>query len=144
MAMFGKKERNLDSQQIATIIADGCQIDGQIQSNSSIKIDGIVKGDVTIQSGIIIGLSGKVTGDVKAKEAVIYGTLNGNIYVEKLEIRSSGKINGDIQTTQMEMEFGAVYNGRVNMTPTNTSTPLKTIKKEQENGFIDNKQTAHI
>jgi cytoskeletal protein CcmA (bactofilin family) len=121
MAVFGKKEKDLMDRNIATVISDGCVIDGNITSTSSVKIDGLVNGDVKIQQGIIIGNTGKVLGNVKAHEAIIFGSINGNISVDKLEIKATGRINGDISTQTIEMEFGSVYNGKVTMNASSTS-----------------------
>lgn len=127
MAMFGKKQKDLMDSHIATIISDGCHIDGNIKTESSIKIDGTVNGNVDAKQGVILGDSGKILGHVKAAEAVVFGQIQGNIFTQKLEIKSTGKINGDIQTQTIEMEFGAVYNGKVSMDTSSSSA--NTIKK---------------
>lgn len=134
MAVFGKKQKDLVDSHISTIIADGCIIDGNLSSTSSVRVDGVVNGNVQVQQGIIIGNTGKIMGNVRAKESVVFGEVNGNITVEKLEIKSTGKIAGDITTQALEMDFGAVYNGKVSM---NTNgNPISSIKKEQTNGAL--------
>lgn len=115
MAVFGKKPKELMSSHIATIISEGCHIDGNIKTDSSLKIDGTVNGNVDAKQGVILGDSGKITGHVNAHEAVIFGQVLGNIQSHKLEIKATGKVNGDIRTETIEMEFGAVYNGKVSM-----------------------------
>jgi cytoskeletal protein CcmA (bactofilin family) len=134
MSVFGKKQKDLVDSHIATVISDGCKIDGNISSESSVRVDGIVNGNISIQQGVIVGNSGKVLGNVTAKEAVIFGVVNGNISTEKLEIKSTGKITGDISTQSLEMDFGAVYNGKVSMTTNGNSS--HSIKKEQSNGVL--------
>ena len=113
--MFGKKQKDLMDSHIATIISDGCIIDGNISSNNSIKIDGIINGNVDAKQGVILGDTGRILGHVNAAEAVVFGQIQGNIHTQKLEIRSTGKIYGDIKTDNIEMEFGAIYNGKVTM-----------------------------
>ncbi len=46
---------------------------------------------------------------------VVYGVINGNINVETLEIKSTGKINGEIKTGALLVETGAIYNGTLSM-----------------------------
>lgn len=116
MAAFGKKQKDLMDSQIATIISEGCVIEGNISSKTSIRIDGTVQGNVRADQGVVIGNNGQVSGNVLGAEAIIFGTVKGNLQVQKLEIKSSGKISGDISAQGMEVEFGAVYNGKVNMT----------------------------
>lgn len=134
MAAFGKKQKDLTESHISTIISDGCTIDGNISSTSSIKIDGVVNGNVDAQ-GVIIGDSGKINGHVKSNEAVIFGAVRGNITVQKLDIKSTGKIDGDISTETIEIDFGAVYNGNVTMgvaakTKNSNSTAAHTTLEE--------------
>lgn len=116
MAVFGKKQKDLMDSAIATVISDGCVIEGNISSKTSIRIDGVVHGNVRSDQGVIIGNSGQIAGHVSASEAIIFGAVKGNIQVQKIEIKNTGKITGDISTQAMEVEFGAVYNGKVNMT----------------------------
>lgn len=129
MSLFGKKQKDLVDTHISTIISDGCKIDGNISTTSTIRIDGIVNGDVLANQGIIIGNSGKILGSIKAEEAVVFGHISGNIHVKKLEIKSTGIITGDISTQTIEVEFGAVYNGRVKMNE--VSTKENTSKTSQ-------------
>lgn len=113
--MFGKKQKDLMDSHIATIISEGCHIEGNIKTETSIKIDGTVNGNVDAKQGVILGDTAKVLGHLKAQEAIIFGQVQGNIVVQKLEIKSTGKIKGDIQTQSIEVEFGAIYNGKVSM-----------------------------
>ncbi|MES2588309.1 MAG: polymer-forming cytoskeletal protein [Bacteroidota bacterium] len=122
MSLFSKKQKDLMETHISTIISDGCKIDGNLSTTTSIRIDGIVNGDVVANQGIIVGSTGKILGNIKASEAVIFGTVTGNIHLQKLEIKSTGIINGDISTQSIEVEFGAVYNGRVKMTEASTNS----------------------
>jgi cytoskeletal protein CcmA (bactofilin family) len=131
MTLFGKKQKDLMDSHISTIIADGCKIDGNISSSSSIRIDGQINGDVQASQGIILGETGKVLGNINASEGIIFGSISGNISVQKLEIKSTGKISGDISTQTIELEFGAVYNGSVKMIDKEPSV-LKKAFAEQE------------
>jgi cytoskeletal protein CcmA (bactofilin family) len=118
MAMFSKKKEMLSDSKIATIISEGCFIEGKITADGSVRIDGEVAGDVNVKQGVILGTTGKISGNVHASEIIVFGNLNGNIQTESLEIKQSGKIMGDIVTNQMSMELGAKHNGRVSMQDT--------------------------
>lgn len=133
MSLFGKKQKDLVDTHISTIISDGCKIDGNISTTSTIRIDGVVNGDVVANQGIIVGNSGQILGSIKAEEAVVFGKIAGNIHVKKLEIKTSGYITGDISTQTIEVEFGAIYNGRVKMTDSSSSVkPISSTSKEKE------------
>jgi len=124
MAIFSKKDKvALDQQSISTIISEGCSIEGNMKAPAFVRIDGQLTGEIYIDEGLILGERGVVTGNIKTKEMIVYGTVNGNITVSSLEIKSSGKINGDITTQILSVETGAVYNGSLSMTQTNKPEP---------------------
>jgi cytoskeletal protein CcmA (bactofilin family) len=117
MALFGKKNKvALDMQSISTLISEGSIFDGNLKAPAFARIDGQITGDVMIDEGLILGEKGSIKGNVITKEMVVYGTVNGNLQVDSLEIKASGKVNGEIHTQTLEVENGAVYNGSLSMT----------------------------
>jgi len=116
MGVFQKKDKvALDLQAISTLISEGAVIEGNLKAPSYARIDGNVKGDVFVDEGLILGEKGIINGNVTTKDMVVYGVVNGNISVQSLEIRTTGKINGDIKTQTLAVESGAVYNGNLLM-----------------------------
>jgi cytoskeletal protein CcmA (bactofilin family) len=113
MGIFSGKKPNLSEQNISTLIGDGCVINGHIRAKDYVRIDGMLEG--TVDLGLILGEKGVINGDVKAQEIIVYGTINGDLYAEKLEIKSSGRIKGAISTQKIEVEEGAIYNGSISM-----------------------------
>jgi len=117
--MFKKDKVALDMQTIATLVSEGCIIDGNIKAPAFARIDGQITGNVMIDEGLILGEKGLIQGNIITKEMIVYGTVNGNLHVTSLQIKASGKITGDIHTQVLEVETGAVYDGILSMT-TNT------------------------
>jgi cytoskeletal protein CcmA (bactofilin family) len=105
----------ISHQEISTIIGEGFTITGEMEGNTSIRIEGKVVGNVNISDGIILGEKGIIEGNVTTKSAIIYGTIEGNIKATQLEIKKTGTVNGDIITDNLEIEMGAQYNGKLNM-----------------------------
>ncbi len=116
MGIFDKKETiKLGDTKILNLINEGCKVEGNLISDSFVRIDGAVQGNMEIEEGAIIGDKGVVTGDIKTKNLIIYGMVNGNINTHSLEIMSSGSVNGEIKTAKLHIEFGGVYNGSLTM-----------------------------
>ncbi len=116
MGVFSKKDKiALDQQAISTFIAEGAIIDGNLKAPAVARLDGQIIGDVNIAEGLILGEKGVIQGNVTTKDMVVYGVINGNITVESLEIKSTGKINGEIKTGALLVETGAIYNGTLSM-----------------------------
>jgi cytoskeletal protein CcmA (bactofilin family) len=120
MGVFQKKDKiALDLQAISTLVSEGALIEGSLRAPAYTRIDGTIKGEVFIDEGLILGEKGIINGNVFTKDMVVYGTVNGNIDAQSLEIRNTGKINGDIKTHTLAVESGAVYNGNLLMTREN-------------------------
>ena len=78
----GKKESEKIDDKIETIIGTGTTLKGTITSKGSIRIDGIIEGDViSNKGGVILGESGTIKGNIKAQTVTIGGKIIGNIHV---------------------------------------------------------------
>lgn len=125
--MFKKSDkdrsRELDKQEISTIIGEGFNITGEVRGSSVIRIDGRITGNVNVQSGIILGETGMIDGDLDSDSAIIYGTVTGNIDCGQLEVKSSARVEGDIQTDNIQIEMGAQLNGKLAMKKQNVYAP---------------------
>jgi cytoskeletal protein CcmA (bactofilin family) len=116
MAIFSKKNKiELDQQVISTLISEGCLLDGNLKAPAYVRIEGQINGDVNIDEGLILGEKGLVKGNVVTKEMIVYGTVNGNLNVQSLEIRGTGRITGDIKTQVLQVEPGGSHNGKLSM-----------------------------
>lgn len=115
--MFKKNNqiKDLNQQEISTIIGLGFTITGELKGKAVIRIDGTVIGNVNVEGGIVLGEKGMIKGDIQTASAIIYGTVNGNVKTQNLEIKKTGKVNGDIKTDAIEIELGAQYNGKLEM-----------------------------
>ena len=133
--MFTSNKKNNDyvaqieptSENITTIIAEDCTINGGIDCKAYIKIDGQALGGV-ISEGIVLGQKGYIKGDAKAKEIIVYGKIEGSVYADNLILKSTAVINGNIKIKSFQVESGAMYKGSVEMdTETNFGTTNDTL-----------------
>lgn len=117
--MFKKTKKSvstlLNQIEILTLIGEDFEFNGTVKGKSTLRIEGKITGDVFAEKGLILGEKGSIRGNVETEAAVIYGTLNGNIKAQQLEIKQSGCVNGDIQTDTIAIEMGAQYNGKLEM-----------------------------
>jgi cytoskeletal protein CcmA (bactofilin family) len=109
------KSSSLNLGEIRSIIGDDFELEGNIKSEGTIRIDGKVVGDLKIKKGIILGEKGIVYGNIETELALIFGQIHGNINTTQLEIKETGSIHGDIKTISITMQLGAKYNGKLEM-----------------------------
>jgi cytoskeletal protein CcmA (bactofilin family) len=122
--MFNTKETNptkptppvTSNNSVVNIIGTGTQIDGEIKSESDIRVDGKVKGTVTSKSKIVVGSTGIVDGDLICDNADISGKVFGKVDVsDMLYLKSTGYLEGDIVTGKLVVEAGARFTGSCKM-----------------------------
>ncbi|UYQ91653.1 polymer-forming cytoskeletal protein [Chitinophaga horti] len=113
------------------IIGNGTTINGDIDCDGDIRIDGQVNGLVSTKAKIVVGPEGEIVGDLICNSADILGKVTGIIKVEDLLfLKGNALIKGDIYTAHFEMEPTAKFNGRCYMEP--AEAPID--NKENKNG----------
>jgi cytoskeletal protein CcmA (bactofilin family) len=99
-----------------TIIGAGTVITGNIESQSDIRVDGSVIGNIFSKAKIVIGSEGQVQGDITGQQADISGKVTGKIQAaDMLQLREKATVNGDIYAGKLQMEPTATFNGSCHM-----------------------------
>ncbi len=103
-------------------IVQGTRIEGTINANSDIRVDGAIKGKLFCDAKVIIGPSGKVEGEIRCVNAVVEGHFEGTISVkELLNVRETAKLQGDISAGKLIVQPGGTIDGTVAMGGRKTS-----------------------
>jgi cytoskeletal protein CcmA (bactofilin family) len=100
----------------ATLIGAGTTLKGDISSNSDLRIDGTVHGNITSSAKIIIGNGGLVEGDISCNQADIVGKVSGNVRSkELLQLRGECVVTGNLYAGKLQVEPTATFNGQCHM-----------------------------
>ena len=118
--MFGskpeKKVKFDESSTSSSIIGKGTSVEGNIDTNGNISVEGEVKGNVVSKSKVALGPSSYVEGKVLAANAIIAGEIQGSVEItELLTLKPTAVIHGDIMTNKLIVEAGATFNGSCRM-----------------------------
>jgi cytoskeletal protein CcmA (bactofilin family) len=117
--MFKSKSKSSFDESTATsttIIGAGTTISGNIQSNGDIRIDGVLKGNLTSKAKILIGSDGVVEGDIDGKQADVLGKVTGKVKVaELLYLHGNAVVDGDLYAGKLQIEPTASFNGQCHM-----------------------------
>jgi cytoskeletal protein CcmA (bactofilin family) len=129
-----KKDKN-DSPVVggsATLISPGTVLRGDMKSESDLRIDGTIYGNITSSAKIVVGPSGYVEGNIVGKQADITGKVSGNITVEdSLQLRADCNVNGNLQATNLQVDPSAIFNGQCQMGSAATTNVVLMSKAEQ-------------
>ena len=97
-------------------IVEGTSIEGDIRSDSNIRIDGRLKGTIHTKGRLVIGSSGIIEGEIICENADIEGVFVGKINVNQLlSLKATAKLTGDIITSKLAIEPGAMFSGACSM-----------------------------
>lgn len=97
----------------ATLISAGTTLKGDMSSNSDLRIDGTVIGNIESSSKVIIGGTGIVEGDITATQTDISGKVSGNIRAkELLQLRDESMVTGNLYAGKLQIEPTATFNGQ--------------------------------
>ena len=95
-----------------TIIGRGVKIDGKLNCNGNIRIEGEIKGDISSRSNVVVGEKGNVNGQINADSITIGGKVNGTVNAnKKLVLDPTADLKGDIVTKILIVEEGARFEG---------------------------------
>jgi len=99
-----------------TLISSGTTLKGDLSSNSDLRIDGTVIGNINSSAKIVIGASGVVEGDINGTQADIVGKVSGNIRAkELLQLRGECLVTGNLYAGKLQVEPTATFNGQCHM-----------------------------
>lgn len=99
-----------------TVVGPSVKIQGDLNSEGNIRIEGAVAGKVQTTQSVHIGDHAKIAADVVAGNAIIAGEVHGNVKVsESLILQPSARIVGDISCGILRVEEGAQFSGKCSM-----------------------------
>jgi len=118
--MFNKEKTTSSSERqissSATLISAGTVLKGDIISETDLRIDGTIKGNIRCSSKIIIGSTGFVEGNIEGAQADITGKVQGNITVKEiLQLRGESNVIGNLSATKLQIDPTATFNGQCQM-----------------------------
>ena len=97
-----------------SIISIGARVEGTLNGKNSVKISGLLEGDVTSEMLVWIAKGGRVEGTIKARGVIVEGEVNGNIdSKEKAELRSGARIIGDISCKKLSVAEDSIFDGKI-------------------------------
>jgi len=119
---LGKSVENFE-----TIIGTSLRLDGNLLLRNSIRIDGVVNGNILQEDGcettVAIAKGATVSGDIRAKHVIVSGTLQGNIFTSnRVELLETAFVSGDITYGTLGIQVGAKVEGNLRQVAADSPT----------------------
>jgi len=103
-------------QTIQTIVGFDSHLSGNINTESSIRLEGSFSGEINSQGVVYVGNNSVIKANINALKVIVSGEVHGDIEViESIDIMSSGKVVGNISGKKLVIDEGAIFQGKVNM-----------------------------
>ncbi|MBT3933041.1 MAG: polymer-forming cytoskeletal protein [Bacteroidetes bacterium] len=101
---------------ISGLLGVGSHFHGRINFNGTLRIDGVVCGEIiskkSKKSVLIITETAQVEADIIADIVIVSGMVSGNIKaIERLELHSPGRVEGMVYTSDFYIQDGALFQG---------------------------------
>lgn len=99
-----------------TVLGPTLEIEGEIEGDEDLVIQGQVKGKIHSQKGLVVDETGRVEAMVKTKSMTVSGSLTGDVEAsESIEISKGGKVVGDLKSPRVIIADGAKFKGHIEM-----------------------------
>ena len=112
--MFNRKKQP----PIKSLVALGCQIDGNFNFADGMRQDGCIHGNILGQADrpsiLVISETAAVVGEIHADHVIVNGKVDGPIHARlMLELQPKAHITGDVTYKLLEMHQGAIVAGKL-------------------------------
>lgn len=124
-----------DFNQPDTLIGKDVVVEGALNSEGDIQVNGQFKGEIETTKDVIIGEHSKVRANITALNVYVAGEVEGDIQAsERLEILETGRVNGNVTSQAMSIEPGGILKGSSSMEETAEQAPAAqpTYEVEEE------------
>ncbi len=114
--MFGDK--NTKTEKGTTLVANNCQIEGDVLFSDELCIEGVVKGNIIAQDGakaeVRVSEKGRVVGEIRAPSVIVNGKVYGDIHSDKhVELAAKAEVKGNVYYNLIEMVMGSRVDGNL-------------------------------
>ena len=97
-----------------TYIEEGCSLNGQLQFQSGVRIDGRVEGEVRARGTVVVGETAVVEASILADIVVVLGEVAGEIEATTLvALHKGASVRSDIRAAGIVVEPGANFRGSI-------------------------------
>ncbi len=117
---FGAKSDSPNMREVSAdlnaFLGKGCEYDGKLTFEGSVRIDGKFSGEIFSNDILLIGEGALVKAEIDVGTIIVSGTVEGNISAKKMvELKAPALVRGTISTPALMMEQGVVLDGAVKM-----------------------------
>jgi cytoskeletal protein CcmA (bactofilin family) len=114
------------SGELDTLVGARTILEGNLESERTVRVDGQVTGDVNARGDVFVGAEANISGNVQGQNVYLSGTVKGNVLSDGIvRLYSSARLHGNIQARGLIADEGGVFHGKCNIVEGPAATPAK-------------------
>ncbi|HEU4626014.1 MAG TPA: polymer-forming cytoskeletal protein [Steroidobacteraceae bacterium] len=117
---------------IDTLIGKAARVQGDVEFEGGLHLDGQVTGNVRAVHGpgsgstLSVSENGFIEGSVEADNVTLNGTVRGDIYAsDRLVLGPRARVQGNVRYGVIEMTLGAEIKGKLMPLPSPVAVPME-------------------
>lgn len=115
-------EVSLTQSSVTGVIDHGCEFEGRLCFQGTVRIGGTFRGEIYTPDALIIGEGARVYGQIEAGTVIISGEVNATVRAKhRVEIHRPAIFRGDILTPSLSVDEGVIFEGQSKMAHTPTA-----------------------
>ncbi|HSD09482.1 MAG TPA: polymer-forming cytoskeletal protein [Candidatus Binatia bacterium] len=127
-----------------TFFSAGTRIEGTLELDGEVKLEGQIKGKVSGTGIVIVGEQANLEADVFAPSIVVHGVVRGEVHAtERLELHRTARVKGLIRAPRIRIDEGATFEGECRMTSKEGAGKVEPLKEEKRSTPLTLTPPAH-
>ena len=120
---------------VTGVIDEGCEFEGKLCFQGTVRIGGIFRGEIHTPDTLIIGENARVNGIIEAGTVIVGGEVIGSIRAKnRVEIHRPAIFRGDILTPSLQVDEGVIFEGSSRMVTPQPQGRRSFISQEKPGG----------
>ena len=115
-----------------SIITEGIEFSGEINTDGDIHIDGNMKGTIKAHE-VVIGPNGNFDGEIISEVLKVSGLIKGKFTIKNLFIKGDGLLQGKAKYEIIVVDSGGKIQGELGLQKQNKSNNNKSLKDTNTN-----------
>lgn len=135
--MFGEKEMRpgISSGPISGLLEKGCEFEGKLTFEGTVRINGKFSGDIFSDGTLIIGEGAAVDGKIDVGNVIVHGEVRGIMKAhDRIEMHTPAVVEGDITAQTLVIDEGVIFEGSCSMGKKATVHSLEGVKAAVQSG----------
>jgi cytoskeletal protein CcmA (bactofilin family) len=114
-----------------TLVGEEAYFSGLLAAKGSLRVEGVIEGDVTDAVTVEIGKKGRVKGNIAAESVSVAGAVEGDVIASRrIELLSQSRVRGNLRSPSLSVQEGAVFDGVCAMTSAERRSGKKDFEPE--------------